>query len=123
MPDILLIEDDPDVRTVIENALVAQGHRVQAACDATEGMELLGASQFDLLITDIVMPGAGGLRAIETALCMRPELRILAISGGSSRLGSLDCLMLAEGVGAHQVLGKPFRRNELSEAVAAALSS
>ena len=123
MSDILLIEDDPAVCTVIQNALVAQGHRVQVAGDAATGLELLTEGQFELLITDIVMPGTGGLRAIEAALGMRPELRVLAISGGGSRLGSLDCLMLAEGVGAHQTLGKPFRRGELSRAVAAALGA
>ena len=123
MAKILLIEDDPLVRPVIATALEAQGHEVCTACDGESGLDVLRQEEFDLLVTDIVMPRSGGLRAIEAALELKPELKVLAISGGGARLESLDYLVLAESLGAHRTLSKPFRREELSDAVLAALSS
>ncbi|MEY4548527.1 MAG: hypothetical protein RL685_4722 [Pseudomonadota bacterium] len=78
---VLLVEDEPSVRTVAERALVRQGFRVCSAGTAEEALQLHGAEAFDLLVTDVVLPGLSG-RDLAVQLTQRwPGLRVLFISG------------------------------------------
>lgn len=119
MANILLVDDDETVRSMLTEMLMEMGHDVQQATDGVACLEAVGACQFDLLITDIVMPEQGGLRAIDGALQLAPEMKILAISGGGTLLNSADYLELARSLGAHATLKKPFRREELNQAIQA----
>jgi PAS domain S-box-containing protein len=78
---VLLVEDEPSVRTVAERALVRQGFLVRSAGTAEEALQLHCAEAFDLLVTDVVLPGLSG-RELARRLTLRwPGLRVLFISG------------------------------------------
>jgi two-component system, cell cycle sensor histidine kinase and response regulator CckA len=78
---VLLVEDEPSVRAVAERALVRQGYRVRSAGTAEEALQHYAEESFDLLVTDVVLPGMSG-RELALKLTQRwPDLRVLFISG------------------------------------------
>ncbi len=78
---VLLVEDEPAVRAVAERALLRQGYRVHSVGTAEQALQLRGTEAFDLLVTDVVLPGMDG-RELALQLTLRwPELRVLFISG------------------------------------------
>ncbi len=123
MATILLVEDDDAVREMLARMLAGMGHDVEQANDGAQCLQHVAKRSFDLLITDIVMPEQGGLRTIDGVRRQCPEMKILAISGGGSLLSSTDYLSLAESLGAHGTLEKPFDKEELETAVAALTTS
>ena len=70
MAHILLAEDDESLRRFLAAALVKAGHDVTDFGDGTEAFECLKGFRFDLLLTDIVMPGMGGLDAVVIAIVL-----------------------------------------------------
>ena len=111
MPDILLIDDDEALRSVLAKALAYAGHHVLQAADGREGLELYHARKFDLVITDLIMPVQEG---VETILRLKKEgatTPVIAISGSASN--SRLYLEIAAKIGARCVLHKPFSPPEL----------
>ena len=82
---ILLVEDEPAVRAVARQALESFGYRVHEAAGAEAALDLLRRSEqpFDLLVTDIVMPGMSGHALAEAVTELDPQVRVLYISGYS----------------------------------------
>ncbi|HKO48224.1 MAG TPA: ATP-binding protein [Polyangiaceae bacterium] len=81
---VLLVEDEPAVRSVIERALTLAGYRVVVASTGEEGVRIANAQgPFDILITDAVMPGVNGWEVGKRLAALWPKLRILYISGYS----------------------------------------
>ena len=80
---ILMVEDDVLVATVVEPALRAEGHRVTLCATADEAVELLqGGANFDVVFTDIVMPGTlDGLGFADWCARHRPELPVIVATG------------------------------------------
>jgi DNA-binding NtrC family response regulator len=78
-----------------------------------EALKLLKKCRFDLVITDVLMPDGGGVELIAQLKKVRSRVRILAISGGGPHVTSPTCLQLAQSVGAHALLLKPFRAEQL----------
>jgi DNA-binding response OmpR family regulator len=112
MAQILLIDDDDLLRGVLAKALGHVGHTVIQAADGQQGVELSRATALDLVITDLVMPVQEGVETILTLRRERPNLPIIAISGGVSN--SQLYLEIAEKVGAKRILPKPFTPQELT---------
>ena len=112
---ILVVEDDPAVRTFAVAALEQLGYRVQAAAGGDEALMVLEkGGEFDLLFTDVVMPGGmGGRELAGAAVRLRPGLRVLYTSGYTENAvvhhGRLDPEV--------QLLSKPYRRDELARRV------
>ena len=75
MLSVLLVEDDSAVRSVIGRSLQRRGCEVVGAADGLEGLELVRRRSFDAIISDVNMPGRGGLWLWERAIVHRPELR------------------------------------------------
>lgn len=122
MAHILLIDDDELLRDTVLQMLEADGHRVTEAADGETGLRLFGQGHgFDAAITDILMPGIDGTRVIVALRERRPELPILAISGGRRMLSPTFSLETANLAGATGQLAKPFGRNELRSALESAL--
>ncbi len=80
---ILLVEDEPAVRDLTRRCLEASGYRVLQASDAEEALEVAGkfAGGLDMLLTDVIMPGASGPDLARQLVVARPELRVLFVSG------------------------------------------
>jgi CheY-like chemotaxis protein len=107
MARILLIDDDDGVRDIMRLMLAHLGHTIVEARDGAEGIDLFRPAAPDLVITDMVMPGMGGLEVVQRLRRLRPDLKIIAMSGGG-RPGSGACLHAARAAGASAVLVKPF---------------
>lgn len=120
MAKILLIDDDGALREYVSFWLSRQGYEVVTANDGRVGVQLAKELSFDLIITDLIMPGKDG---IETILAMRRDkmdVPILAISGGSAEGPDLY-LRSAIALGANDGLAKPFTESRLVEKVAGLL--
>lgn len=118
MAFILVIDDDPDTREVIQGTLEAAGHEVVLATDGKQGVQMYRARRADLVITDLYMPGQEGLETIKQLRMEFPESRIVAMSGKPTG-GTM--LSVAQRLGAAAVLAKPFLPAELLSAVEQAL--
>lgn len=121
MARILLIDDVDVVRLVIRKMLARSGHEVEEASDGIAGIERLQSGGFDLVITDIWMPALDGVTFLRKARELSPGLPIIAISGGAPRSSATQTLEEAAAMGANAVLMKPVDREELEQALAAAL--
>jgi CheY-like chemotaxis protein len=96
--------------------LEREQHEVAEALDGMQALKLCRQQPFDLVITDILMPNKEGLETIIEMRREHPGIKIIAMSGGG-RTGNLEFLDAAEMMGAHKTLGKPFSRQEMSEAI------
>lgn len=112
MARILLIEDDPEVTAMIVVILEGDGHATHALADGRGAVEACEAFAPDIVITDILMPEQEGIETIISIRRARPDLKILAISGGGA-LGRQHCLDYARMSGASEILEKPFEADEL----------
>jgi CheY-like chemotaxis protein len=111
MARILLAEDDPSLRDVVEKVLTGEGHDVSTVQDGKKALVLLHSSAFDLVITDLVMPDVDGIELIIKIKKMCPQVKIIAASGGENmRFGHLRAAQL---LGADLLLPKPFSKDEL----------
>src|SRR3546814_7916067 len=81
MARILLAEDDDSLRTFLARALGRAGHEVHAVGDGDTALAALDDDEFDLLLADIVMPGADGIEVARRAGAGFPDLRIMLITG------------------------------------------
>ena len=112
---ILLVEDEPSVRTLIRDELRKLGYRVIEAKNGIEAC-LLATQQaglFQLLLTDIVMPGMGGRELAQHLSVINPDLRTLFISGYMDDVG----IMAGQEEGTMSFLQKPFTPEVLAGAV------
>lgn len=120
MARILVIDDDPLMRGLVVRMLGDVGHELREAVDGEKGLALALSEQFDAVVTDILMPGKEGIETILELRRARPDLGIVAISGGGThRL--MDFLQFARQFGADQAVAKPFRAADLIAAVNSAL--
>ncbi len=110
MPRILVVDDEPLVREYIRRSLESVGHSVSEAENGSVATGLARLMPFDLVITDMVMPGKEGVETLREIRDREPGMRILAISGRGH-------LAVARKVGADGVLAKPFRKRDLLDAV------
>ncbi len=122
MPKILVIDDDAAVCDTIARILRGKGHEILFAKDGREGLQLFRSHAPDLVITDIIMPEMEGIETIRAIRGLRPDARIIAISGGG-RPGKADYLLMASMFGASEVIGKPFDPAQLIESVARCLGT
>jgi PAS domain S-box-containing protein len=112
-PAILVVDDDESVRGLFQHILVAAGFEVVVAADGAEALQKLRTREFDLLLTDLVMPEREGLELIMTLRKERPQLKVIAVSGAFG--GAF--LEAAKEMGAAQTLLKPVVPERLVEAV------
>src|ERR1017187_10374185 len=96
---ILVADDEEYVRLLIQQWLEAAGHEVAGAANGKGAAALLALMQFDLAVTDILMPESDGFDLIAELKKMQPAARILAISGGGRIVAGDDWLKLAQEIG------------------------
>jgi DNA-binding NtrC family response regulator len=108
---ILLVDDDADVRDYTALVLEDAGHAVRAVARADEAETVLATGEsFDLVITDIVLPGRDGVALAQALQRIRPDLKVLFTTGYTRHIAP-DLLADAE------VLEKPYQRAALLHAV------
>lgn len=107
MADILVVEDDIDIREILVEVLAVEGHQVYSACNGNEALKRLRADKIDLVITDIIMPEKDGIEMLLEMRKSHPNAKSIAFSGGG-RIDGLAYLAMAKRLGAKCVLPKPF---------------
>lgn len=118
MARVLVVEDESAVRAFVARALSHTGHDVATAGDGLEGLAQVSAEPFDLMITDIVMPGLDGIELALKVAKERPDMAILLMSGYAmerQRAHNLEALV-------HRVIAKPFSLQQICEAADDALA-
>jgi two-component system, cell cycle response regulator CpdR len=109
MARILLVEDDESLRRFLAQALMRAGHEVTDYGDGDAAHDCVQSFRFDLLLTDIVMPGMDGIELAKRAAEIDPNLRIMFITGFAA-------VALHPAAGAPKqakVLSKPFHLREI----------
>jgi two-component system, cell cycle response regulator CpdR len=109
MARILLAEDDDSLRVFLAGALVKAGHDVADFPDGDLALEALETLHFDLLLTDIVMPGVDGVELARKAAEIRPEMKIVFITG----FAAVALNPANQAPAKAKVLSKPFHLREL----------
>ena len=117
MDRVLVIDDERDMRDVLRMALEIHGYAVLDAGDGREGLELFAQEPFDLVITDIIMPGRDGLETIREIRNRDAQVKIIAISGDRRLLPAGVRLPTAMTFGADLTLRKPFSLEDMLGAV------
>ena len=118
MAKILIAEDEAAVSAFVARALGHAGHDVKAVPDGLAAVAALAAEPFDMLLTDIVMPGMDGIALALKASRDYPAMKILLMTGYSAerqRAHNLSALV-------HRVIEKPFTLDEICAAVAEELA-
>lgn len=111
---ILVVEDDQHVQMVLKDTLEAVDFKVTVASDGKEALKLVDMHDYDLIITDLIMPEVEGIELIITLKKSQPDLPVLAISGAGPDLGG-SYLNLAKSIGAHATIQKPFEMDNVIE--------
>lgn len=112
MAKILIVDDDETDRVGLAAILQQAGHSVLTAADGEEALETFLSQRIHLVVTDMVMPGRGGLGLISALREVDPGAEIIAISGKSKVQ-----LEASKVFGARKVLAKPIDRQDLLAAV------
>jgi CheY-like chemotaxis protein len=108
---VLVVEDDPDIRTMIEACLTGMGYETVVAASGNEALRIIESDPtIDLILTDIMMPGISGITLAKRVMQMRPGIRILLTSAYMEEDVQPEDLPL---------LRKPFRHEDLENAVMA----
>lgn len=118
MKRILIIDDHRESRDAIKDALSKEGHEVTEAGSGTQGAEIIKSEEmFHLIITDLVMPGIGGMEILKMAKQQIPPREVIMLTG----FGTLENAVEAMKAGAYDYLGKPIDLKRLREVVRMAL--
>lgn len=126
MKSVLVIDDEPAIRKALHRTLVSAGYPVQMANNGTEGLEALKTQMVDIVIVDIIMPKINGVDTIRSIVREFPNVKIIAISGGGNfspaeyqphAIKTEAYLAAATVAGAHAVLTKPFRTQDVIHAI------
>jgi two-component system NtrC family response regulator len=114
---ILFIDDDLAGREVALFNLRKAGYEVRAAADGDEGLSAFSADPFDLVVTDLKMPGMSGMDVLRAVRERAPEVPVLVITA----FGNVETAVEAMREGAYDFIGKPFHRDQLLLSVGKAL--
>ena len=117
MAQILIIDDNQEIREMIEEILKREKYEVITAEDGEEGMKVFRNKPTSLVITDVIMPNKDGAEIIFELNSDFPDVPVIAISGGG-KLKAEECLGMVKAVpNVKCILSKPFARAELLEEV------
>jgi two-component system response regulator AtoC len=106
---ILVVDDDPAMRHLLSVILTDNGWEARAVAAADEALRELDARDYDLVLTDVRMPGMDGLALLREIQRLRPDLTVIVMSA----YGAQDQALAAMKAGAYDYLSKPFKRDEV----------
>lgn len=116
MKSILVVEDENIMRNLLEDSLSSE-FAVTTVENGREAQDALDTAEYDLVITDLVMPEMNGIELIMSMTESRPQQKVLAISGGGGIKGRFDYLSIARLISSCRVLRKPFEMQQLKSTV------
>jgi excisionase family DNA binding protein len=116
-PRVLVVDDDPSVRDLLAKTLALAEYDVDISPDGRMALERLRIIPYDLLITDLKMPGVDGLNVIREARRLKADLPVIIITGFSTEASAIEAVNL----GVSGYLTKPFRVPRVLAAASKAL--
>ncbi|OHB25692.1 MAG: Fis family transcriptional regulator [Desulfuromonadaceae bacterium GWC2_58_13] len=116
-PKILVVDDEAVIREGIRRILEKEGYQVEPKSSGRVALERLQEEDFDLVITDLKMPGMGGLELLKAIRILQPDVPVILITGYST----VETAVEAMKNGAFDYLAKPFTPGQISEKVQKAL--
>jgi len=128
MPRVLIIDDEEDIRDVLNEVLTRAGFEVEVASTGDGGIDKLHRKPANLIVIDIIMPGKDGVATIREIREEFPKSKIIAISGGGNfgpdayepnTIKTTAYLAAAVEAGADVILPKPFDREDLIQTITA----
>jgi CheY-like chemotaxis protein len=114
---ILVVDDEQDVRELLQGVLEAADYEVTTAIDGEQAIRLLALQKFSLVLTDLLMPNKDGIEVVGELRKKYPTIPVIVMSGGG-RLPQGDYLRMVKIYGAHAVLPKPFSNATMLKAIA-----
>jgi len=114
---ILVVDDDPSLRRVMQAQLEQEGYEVAVAASAQQTLSVLELRPFDLVITDLKMPGMSGLELLKHARSQHPQVIVIMLTA----FATVDTAVEAMKAGAYDYLTKPVHQDEMSVVVRRAL--
>src|SRR5713226_8150794 len=101
---ILIVDDEPEICKLLEMLMEKRGYKTATSADGEEAMRLLQAGQFDLLVTDLIMPKRDGLQLIRVGRELDPEMEVIILTGYGNLNNAIEALRL----GAFDYMQKPL---------------
>jgi PAS domain S-box-containing protein len=114
---ILVIDDERDVADILGDVLTRDGHQVAVCSDGAAGLARFEREEFDLVITDLGMPGMSGWEVARLVKLARPGVPVVMITGWGDRIDPAEAVSR----GVDVLISKPFKRDQIREVVNAAL--
>jgi len=108
---ILVIDDEEDIRSMLESFFETLGYRTAAAADLNQTVFLLNREKPDIVFLDIVLPGVNGIEILKMLKKIQPDLIVVMMSGFATEPKARAALDL----GAYDYLKKPFDMNHVKE--------
>jgi nitrogen regulation protein NR(I) len=108
-PQVVVVDDEERMRTLVSKVLGKQGYAVRAAADGPSALRLLEEEPADLVLTDVKMPGMDGLELLRAVRETLPEAAVILMTA----FGSIDAAVQAMRQGAYDYISKPFKIEEL----------
>jgi DNA-binding NtrC family response regulator len=115
--EILVVDDDPSLRRVLQAQLEQEGYEVAVAASAQQTLSVLQLRAFDLIITDLRMPGMSGLELLKQTRAQHPQTPVIVLTA----FGTVDTAVEAMKAGAYDYLTKPVHPDEMSVVVRRAM--
>jgi CheY-like chemotaxis protein len=116
---ILLVEDENEVRKGLTEMLTILGYRVEAVDRIASAREAISGGEFDLLVTDMVLPDGSGADLIKELRAIHPEVPVIAMSGYTTETPGLEAIAAGE----LRFIQKPFGLDEVAREVRSALET
>ena len=116
-PRVLVVDDEPQIRRFLRASLTAHGYAISEAASGAEAIARLDRQTFDVLVTDLALPGISGEEVAAHALRRRPAIRVVFATGYAAGRDSRARF------GAAAVLQKPYNEQTIAAALRAARSA
>ena len=115
--NLLVVDDDLYVRTIITRKMEASGYNCTAAKDGIEALDTIDTKRFDLVLLDIKMPGPSGMEILPKIIAKYPDIGVVMITAVSDTQTVVEAMQL----GAWDYITKPFCLEELNSKIAQAI--
>jgi DNA-binding NtrC family response regulator len=106
---VLVVDDDADLRELLTEAVAGWGYAVSMASSGDEAVQKIYAERFDIVITDLMMPGMDGLELLERINRLDREIVVIMVTGNAT----METAVKAIEAGAYDYIAKPFRLDDL----------
>lgn len=114
---ILIVDDDISMCEMLEDELKHKGFRTKSQTSADEAFNMLLAEEFDVVLTDLIMPGTNGIELCERIAANRPDVLVIVVTA----FGNLDTAISAMRAGAYDFITKPFELDQVVHTVTRAV--